>query len=430
MDGAMMKMSTEIADSSELYAKLQKDDLVGVYVTCLDIKGLNEINNVYGREVGNKLLQQIVNTLKEFEEKGSFRFYFVEGNHFALLMKGLAQEDAIEISNHVYKRFDDFWRIGESEKAERVFCRVNMGIMHLVELPSSYLEFLDLLERVEYFSTKEDRLIYYDEQKNQDYEKVMKRRIALRESILNDMKGFSLMYQPLMEVQSNRWIALEALCRWDDPELGSVKPDIFIPEAEELGLIHLLGNWIFETAISQIKKWKLDELNLFTLFINLSSVQLKDYDMLDKLSVLLEEYQFPPYKLVLDITGTPGFQFDRRIINYLQEIQMKGITLALEDFEVGRAAFSNIRNLPVYMVKTDRDFIKNLDSDVFIQQTLRLMVDYAHSTGLLVIAEGVETEEQRRIVTEKGANLIQGFYCSRPLTVAQLECELDRFYFK
>jgi EAL domain-containing protein (putative c-di-GMP-specific phosphodiesterase class I) len=281
---------------------------------------------------------------------------------------------------------------------------------------------------VEYFSTQEDRLIYYDTQKNQDYESVMKRRLAIRESILNDMKGFSLVYQPIMDVQSNRWIALEALCRWEDPDLGIVKPEVFIPEAEKLGLIHLLGNWIFETAISQIKKWKLDELTLFTLFINLSSVQLKDYDMLDKLSVVLEEHQFPPYKLVLDITGTPGFQFDRRILNYLQEIQMKGITLALEDFEVGRAAFSNIRNLPVYMVKTDRDFIKNLDSDIFIQQTLRLMVDYAHATGLLVVAEGVETEEQRRIVTEKGANLIQGFYCSRPLTVQQMDEEVHRFY--
>jgi EAL domain-containing protein (putative c-di-GMP-specific phosphodiesterase class I)/GGDEF domain-containing protein len=426
--GAMMKMNTGIADSFELYAQLQKDDLKDVYVTCLDIRGISEINNVYGREVSNKLLEKIVYTLQQFEERGDYRFYFVEGNHFALLMKGLAQEDAIEISNHVFKRFDDFWSIGESDKAERVFCRVNMGITHLTQLPSTYLEFLDLLERVEYFSKKDDRLIYYDEQKNQDYELVMKRRIALRESILNDMKGFYLVYQPLMEVQSNKWIALEALCRWEDPELGNIKPEIFIPEAETLGLIHLLGNWIFETAIRQIKRWKMDELPLFTLFINLSSVQLKDYDMLDKLSVLLEKYQFPPYKLVLDITGTPGFQFDRKILNYLQEIQMKGITLALEDFEVGRAAFSNIRDLPVYMVKTDRDFIKNLDSDVFVQQTLRLMVDYAHSTGLLVIAEGVETEEQRRIVTEKGANLIQGFYCSRPLTVAQLECEMERFY--
>jgi EAL domain-containing protein (putative c-di-GMP-specific phosphodiesterase class I)/GGDEF domain-containing protein len=426
--GAIMKMCTEMADSSELYKVLQEDDLQDVYVTCLDIKGLSEINNVYGREVGNKLLQQIIAALKQYEQDGLFRFFFVEGNHFALLMKGLAQEDAIEISNQVYKRFDDFWSIGQSDKAERVFCRVNMGIMHMVDFPPSYLEFLDLLERVEYFSTQEDRLIYYDTQKNQDYEGVMKRRLAIRESILNDMKGFSLVYQPIMDVHSNRWVGLEALCRWEDPVLGIEKPEVFIPEAEKLGLIHLLGNWIFETAISQIKKWKLDELTLFTLFINLSSVQLKDYDMLDKLSVVLEEHQFPPYKLVLDITGTPGFQFDRRILNYLQEIQMKGITLALEDFEVGRAAFSNIRNLPVYMVKTDRDFIKNLDSDVFIQQTLRLMVDYAHATGLLVVAEGVETEEQRRIVTEKGANLIQGFYCSRPLTVHQMDEEIQRFY--
>jgi EAL domain-containing protein (putative c-di-GMP-specific phosphodiesterase class I)/GGDEF domain-containing protein len=426
--GAIMKMCTEMPDSSELYRVLQEDDLQDVYVTCLDIKGLSEINNVYGREVGNKLLQQIIAALKQYEQDGLFRFFFVEGNHFALLMKGLAQEDAIEISNLVYKRFDNFWRIGQSEKAERVFCRVNMGIMHMVDFPPNYLEFLDLLERVEYFSTQEDRLIYYDTQKNQDYESVMKRRLAIRESILNEMKGFSLVYQPIMDVQSNRWIGLEALCRWEDPVLGIVKPEVFIPEAEKLGLIHLLGNWIFETAISQIKKWKLDELTLFTLFINLSSVQLKDYDMLDKLSVVLEEHQFPPYKLVLDITGTPGFQFDRRILNYLQEIQMKGITLALEDFEVGRAAFSNIRNLPVYMVKTDRDFIKNLDSDVFIQQTLRLMVDYAHATGLLVVAEGVETEEQRRIVTEKGANLIQGFYCSRPLTVQQMDEEIHRFH--
>jgi EAL domain-containing protein (putative c-di-GMP-specific phosphodiesterase class I)/GGDEF domain-containing protein len=426
--GAIMKMSIEMADSSELYAQLQEGDLQDTYVTCLDIKGLSEIHNVYGREVGYKLMQQIIAALRQYEEDGVFRFYAVEGNRFALLIKGMAQEDAIEVSNQVYKRFDDFWSIGSSEKAERVFCRVNMGIMPITELPKTYLDFLDLLERVEYFSAQEDRLIYYDTQNNQDYENVMKRRLTLKECILNDMKNFSIMYQPIMDIQSNRWVGLEALCRWEDPELGQIQPEVFIPEAESLGLIHLLGNWIFETAIRQIKEWKLDDLNLFTLFINLSSVQLKDYDMLDKLSVLLDEYEYPPYKLVLDITGTTGFQFDRRILNYLQEIQMKGITLALEDFEVGRSAFSNIRNLPVYMVKTDRDFIKNLDSDIFIQQTLRLMVDYAHATGLLVVAEGVETEEQRRIVTEKGANLIQGFYCSRPLTVSQMEEELHRFY--
>jgi EAL domain-containing protein (putative c-di-GMP-specific phosphodiesterase class I) len=422
-----MKMCAEIADSSSLYAELQKLNRDDIYVTCLDIKGLDEINNVYGRDVGNKLLVQIVNWLQQLQDEGRFRFFFVEGNHFALMIQGLPQEDAINISNRVYKRFDDFWYIDDSHQGPKVFCRVNMGIMHIENFLLTYLEFLDILERVEYFSAQDDRLIFYDAQKNQEYENSMKRKLSLKECILNDMKGFSLVYQPLVDVQSGDWIGLEALCRWESPEIGIVKPEVFIHEAEYLGLIHLLGNWIFETAISQIKNWKLDQLPLFTLFVNLSPVQLKDYDMLDKLIFLLDKYLFPPYKLVLDITGTPGFQFDNRILNYLQEIQMKGITLALEDFEVGRAAFSNIRNLPVYMVKTDREFIKGLETDVFIQQTLRLMVEYAHATGLIVVAEGVETEEQKRIVTEKGANLIQGFYCSRPLTSSQLETMLDRF---
>ncbi|MDR0948037.1 MAG: GGDEF domain-containing phosphodiesterase [Lachnospiraceae bacterium] len=417
----------DIPNSLKLYKDLGQK-LSTSFLSFMHIKGLGEIHNVYGREAGNRLLYQIVVWLRQHEKKLNFSLYSIKEKHFALLFHGIPQEDAIEYTNQIFKRFDAFWEIDRNNQAEKIYCRAAMGIAPIEIPPDSHMDLLDLIERIEYFANKESRLIFYDAAKTLQYETRIKFKHALKESILNDMQGFHLVFQPLVDADNSKWMGLEALCRWESPEVGEVEPSIFIEEAEKMGLIHLLGNWIFEQAISQVKQWKLDKLDLFFLFLNLSTVQLRDYDMLDKLMVVLNSYDFPPYKLVLDIKGTPGFQYDEKITDFLQQIQMNGITLSLEDFEVGRAAFSNIRNLPVYVVKTDREFINGLETDLFTQRTLQLMVEYAHATGLIVVAEGVETEEQLRIVSEKGANLIQGFWCCRPLSKPEVEDRLYMFH--
>ncbi|MDR0964103.1 MAG: EAL domain-containing protein [Clostridium sp.] len=451
-----------IPNSLKLYKDIcdQKDS--AFYLTCMDIRGMNEIHNVYGREAETKLLYQTVLWLQEHEKKYNYRLYHVKNHHYTLLMRAIRQdgavestectspssvvdhdeadassglilramdqEDAIESSNQVFMRFNDYWEIERVEHTEKIFCRVSMGTVYLHTSPETHLDLLDIIERIEFFAKKENRLIFYDRQKNDEYEYTMKLRHSLKECVLNNMLGFEMLYQPLANTGNLQWVGLEALCRWDSPEIGEVEPEIFIVEAEQMGLIHLLGNWIFEKTISQVKAWKLDEIDLFILFINLSNVQLRDYDMLDKLMVVLDTYEYPPYKLALDIKSAAGCQFDDKMLELLQQIQMNGITLSLEDFEVGRAAFSNIRNLPIYMVKTDRDFISGLEHDYFIQRTLQLMVEYARATGLIVIAEGVETEEQRQIITDKGVNLLQGNCCSKPLGKAQIEDNLYRFH--
>jgi len=415
----------EIPNGVRLTEDLTKIDS-GTFMTCFDVQGLRKINDVYGRDAGDNLLKSIVAWFKQLSDK-NVQIYRIEGDDFAVLIKNSTEEKAMEFAHMMLERFEHAWDVDMSGIRQDMYAGVHVGVIEMAKPVNDQSALLTIVERVLSIARKEGKLIYFDKMKNEEIENHMHLEMRLKYCVLNHLEGFSLNYQPIVKATTGQWVGLEALCRWTDNELGIVPPDIFIREAEQLGLINIISDWVMEEAIRQVKEWKLDELPDFVLDINLSPLQLDDRNLLPKTLDLLNKYDFPRAKLSLEITETAEVSFDEKTIKTLNDIREAGISLSLDDFGSGYATFSTLKNLPVNALKTDRSFVNGIEEDDFLQYTTRIMFDFAHAAGMSTIAEGVETEIQREIMARNGVNMIQGYYFSRPLPKEELAKKLGSF---
>lgn len=414
-----------IPNAAKLDLDLTQDFCDDTYLICFDIKGLKEINNVYSRSIGDRLLQNVVNWVMDFS-KDRYTLYRVSGDDFAIRIKNADVHTVMELASELFTRFEVAWRIPMDGIEQKIYTGVHMGVIKIKDTPDSYETLIDLFEKVIASARNCTRPVLFDEKRDEQYLEHTRLIVSLKSAVLNNMKGFSLNYQPVVNARTGKWVSVEVLCRWNSPELGFVPPDVFIEEAEQIGIIDSIGDWVFKEAISQVKAWELDKLPDFSMSINLSPLQLRDKDLLRKLLALLKEYDYPREKLTLEITETAQVPFDETTLTLLHEIRDAGISLSLDDFGTGYATFSNLHKLPVSVLKTDRSFITGIEEDEYLQHTMRIMVDFAHSAGLTVTAEGVETEEQLALLRDH-VNSIQGYYFSRPLTKEMLGEKLDRF---
>lgn len=416
----------DIHNGPKLYEDLQSSAADNTYLICFDIEGMRKINDRYGREAGDLLLRQITDWLLP-QENSDFNIYCTNGGNFVCLITNSSEQQAIKIAQSMYDRFNEAWTIALDDIQQKIYVGVHMGVINAPVAFESQSSLLNTIERVLSTARRDDELILFDEAMNEEFKRHLQFEISLKNCIFNDMQGFSLNYQPIVDVSSGNWHGLEALCRWNAPDFGPVAPDIFIHEVERIGLINTLSNWVFEEAISQVKKWGLDKKPDFILDVNLSPFQLKDRELLDKVVHLLEKYDYPANKLSMEITESAEISFDEKTLSLLDQIRSQGISLSLDDFGIGYATFATLKNLPVSYLKTDRSFAIGIENDVFLQHIIRIMVDLAHAAGILVIAEGVETELQRQIMQYSGVNYIQGYFYSRPLPAEELSQQLDNF---
>lgn len=396
------------------------------YLVCFDIQGLRKINDVYGRDAGDHLLHSIVDWIKTLSDEG-IELYRIEGGGFVLSAQTNSEEQVMALAKRIAGRFETAWVVDMEGIRQKIYTGAHIGVIKAPETLGTLSDFLNLFERVISFARKESDLILFDEKMNKDLEAHIQFEIELKSCVLNDMQGFYLNYQPIVDINENRWVGLEALCRWEGPTQGLVSPVVFIAEAERLGLIDILSGWVMNEAIRQAKEWKLDEVPGFVLDINLSPIQLRDRELTSKVQAILEKYDFPAQCISLEITETSEVHFEDMTMTTLEELKSLGVSLSLDDFGSGYATFSNLNNLPIDCLKTDRSFVIGIEHDDFLQQTVRSLIELARAAGLTTIAEGVETEEQLRIMEENGISKVQGYYYSKPLSVEVLSGMLDRF---
>lgn len=414
-----------IPNGVKLFEDLKSTSDTG-YLICLDVQGLRKINDVYGRESGDKLLQGIVTWFQSLPIK-ELQLYCVEGDDFVIFLPNRSKEEAMTLAADLHERFELPWNIELNDITRSIYVGAHVGVLDSNRPFESHSTLLNIIQRALGFARKEDGIIFFDEEKNSTLAQQIKLEIELKSCILNNMEGFSLNYQPLVDVVSGKWAGLEALCRWTSPKLGFVPPDVFIGAAEQLGLISILSDWVLEEAISQVKKWGLHELPSFTLDVNLSPLQLRDKELVDRVVETIKKYEYPPEKLSLEITESAEIHFNEGALDLLKKLRSHGISLALDDFGSGYASLSNLNKIPVTSVKIDRSLVTDIEKDPFLQQTVRSVVDLAQVSKLITVAEGVETEGQRKFVTSLGVSQIQGFYFSMPLSEEALTPQIGNF---
>ena len=217
-----------------------------------------------------------------------------------------------------------------------------------------------------------------------------------------------------------RFLGVEALLRWRHPERGWIPPDQFIPVAEESGLIMAVGEWVLRTACSQGTTWQQAELPLMRLAVNVSARQFNE-QLPALVKQVLQESELEAQYLELEITESHLMSDIDKGIQILRELKALGVVLSLDDFGTGYSSLAQLKHLPLDMLKIDRSFITdvaNSERDAAIAKTI---IQFAHSLNMLVIAEGVETLEQKQFLEEHGCDVIQGYWLGRPLPPAELE---------
>lgn len=396
------------------------------YLLFLDIKALKDINTVYGRDTGDGLLKTIANWLCTSVGEG-ICVYRIAGDNFAILYQDTCIEEIEVFAETVFSRFESPWIVDMDGVMQRVYTSAQLGITKLKTPVDANFSVLNLAEKVLLFAKNGNESIVFSEEMDRKYQEHSQLSVNLKACVLNHMEGFFIHYQPVVDAQTCQWIGLEALCRWVSPDGKSVPPDIFIDEAEKIGIVSLIDSWVLKQSVFQIKGLGLDKVSNFTLAVNLSPTQLRDKELATFVLEVLEEYDFPVDKLSLEITETAEINFNDLTYSLLAKLQNAGIRLSLDDFGTGYATFSNLQNLPFNTLKTDRSFINGIEDNLTLQQTMGIMMQFAHLAGLDVTVEGVETAEQYDIIKNNGANHIQGFYFSRPLPLEDISNNLHMF---
>lgn len=257
-------------------------------------------------------------------------------------------------------------------------------------------------------------------------------RLQLEESMRTALKEqqFELHYQPQVDLHTNRVTKAEALIRWTHPEHGFVSPGDFIPIAEESGLIIEMGDWILETACKQAKQWVDAGLTNCKVSVNVSSVQFKQSALIEKVKAALDKSGLPPQLLELELTESAVMSDVEDNIDRLAEFQQMGITVAIDDFGTGYSSLSYLKRFPIDTLKIDRSFIDELassENDVAIVKAIMLLAD---TMQLKVVAEGIETLEQLKILNQFGCQYIQGYFFSKPLPYEQFVSFAEREFYQ
>jgi predicted signal transduction protein with EAL and GGDEF domain/FixJ family two-component response regulator len=246
-------------------------------------------------------------------------------------------------------------------------------------------------------------------------------RIELESSLRNALEKneFHLLYQPQIALTSRRTASVEALIRWQHPTRGLIPPLEFIPLAEETGLIERIGEWVLRTAISDVKEWVSAGSNV-TVAVNLSPVQFADPNLAEHILSMLADADLPPAHLEIEVTESTLMENSSSIRETLRTLRHHGVHIALDDFGTGYSSLAYLTRMPISRIKVDRCFVNDLMNDVESVAIVRAVLAMAHSLGMEVTAEGVETEDQAALLESMACDAQQGFYYSKPVPAADI----------
>jgi EAL domain-containing protein (putative c-di-GMP-specific phosphodiesterase class I) len=246
----------------------------------------------------------------------------------------------------------------------------------------------------------------------------------LRQAIKKDQ--FQLYYQP--QVNMDRLTGVEALIRWRHPSRGLVVPDEFIPMAEETGLILALGEWVLNTACTQIAAWKgQKQQHNFGVSVNISALQFRQPEFVEQVLKALKRSGSNPRNLKLELTESILAENIDEVVAKMAELKSHGLRFSLDDFGTGYSSLSYLKRLPLDELKIDRSFVSDMLVNATSRAIAQSVISMGHAMGLSVIAEGVETEEQRNFLADLGCHSFQGYLYSHPLPVDEFQKYLKKF---
>jgi len=382
----------------------------------MDLDNFKVINDTQGHEVGDQILKVAAQTMKNCVRETD-TLARLGGDEFVLLVDDI--DDEVELRHVADKILSAF----ESpvEINDRLYTlTTSIGISVYPNDGDSADMLLQTSDTAMYEAKAQGRntYVYYKPELTTLVHERVKLESELRTAIIN--KDLVVYYQPIYSMGKNEIVAVEALVRWQHAEKGLIPPDDFIYLAEETGLINDLGKYVVKTACQQCLRWWLDDLKEFTLSVNISAKQV-EVGYSNVLIEALKEINFPFSNLELEVTESLVMQSSKTVLAELEKIREVGINISMDDFGIGHSSLSQLKTLPIVKLKIDKSFVLNIPDDQDDMVIAKTIIAMGHSLGLVVVAEGVETEEQKQFLQSEKCDLLQGYYFSRPVPADEFE---------
>jgi diguanylate cyclase (GGDEF)-like protein/PAS domain S-box-containing protein len=391
-----------------------------VAVLFLDLDRFKLINDSLGHNVGDAMLREVAGRLLKLVRRDD-TVARLGGDEFTVVMESLADAgDAAILAEKLIHALIDPFPCGGHD----LFIGVSIGISVFPQDGGTVEKLLSNADSAMYRAKEEGRNVfrfYTEEMTVRAFEHVVL-ETQLRRAI--EQNELVLHYQPQLDLIGGRVVGVEALVRWQHPELGLVSPSRFIPIAEETGLIELLGDWVLRSACRQMRAWLDAGLPFKLVAVNLAARQFKHPDLPARMARLLEETGLAPEWLELEITEGALMNPNEGALERLHELKRLGVRLAIDDFGTGYSSLAYLKCFPIDKLKIDQSFVREIPdgrADMEIAATIMAM---ARNLGLVVLAEGVETRPQLNFLRGNGCDQAQGYLFSPPLTVAAMEAWL------
>ncbi len=403
------------------YAKRQGQQMAALFV---DLDGFKPINDSLGHAVGDTLLKDVAMRLRRCVRE-SDTIARLGGDEFLVLLPVVQRYmDIIKVADGLLDTISEPFELEHRE----ICISASIGIAIFPTDSDSAQDLIRDADIAMYAAKKKQRGSYqfFSESLNKQVQERVELEAWLRQALKRD--EFHLCYQPQVDMRSGRLVGVEALLRWDSPEHGSIPPDRFVPVAEESGLIIALGEWVLRHACAQMKQWLDAGIPLQCMSVNLAGPQIQHSNLVPLVRSALTESGLDGSRLELEITENFIMREAESTLQVLAALQAMGVGLAIDDFGTGRSSLSYIKRLPVNRLKIDREFVRDIprnSNDIVITQAI---IALGRALQLEVVAEGVETEEQRQFLLAADCAIAQGFLFDRPLLPQELEARIGHAY--
>ncbi|MBF0152315.1 MAG: EAL domain-containing protein [Magnetococcales bacterium] len=403
-------------------AKREPEAMIAVFL--LDLDRFKVVNDTMGHDVGDRLLVEVAQRLSACIPPHA-TLARVGGDEFGVILPHPeSTNDAAALARDILARLSELYKMDSMEFF--LGCSIGIGIY---PLDGEDVKTLTKNTDAAMSHAKEQGRNNWQFYRN-EFNTASLARMLLENSLRNALERdqFLLYYQPQVDLQHMRLVGVEALIRWNHPEKGMVSPGEFIPLAEATGLIVPMGRWALLTACRQAKVWQDAGYPPLRMGVNLSGIQFKLPGFTEQVLAIIQEVGLDPRHVELELTESIAMGDVAESLAKLQTLSRSHIRLAIDDFGTGFSSFGYLKKFPINTLKIDQSFVRTCNSSPEDAAIIRAFIGIAHSFGLRVIAEGVETEEQLAFLRTEQCDEIQGYYFSRPLPASAFQLFMDSWF--
>ncbi|HRD49637.1 MAG: EAL domain-containing protein [Candidatus Competibacter sp.] len=407
---------------AELALALAARHRTGLAVLFLDLDHFKDVNDSLGHAEGDALLIQVAARLQEMTRETD-TVCRLGGDEFVLLLPDADQESALQVADKVLTALRQPFPLAGHHL--RVTASIGIALY-----PHDGQNVNDLLKNADaaLYQAKQDgrntRVFYAREMNVATFERLVLESELRKAIAAGQLRAY---YQIKVRLSDGQSVGAEALVRWLHPDHGLIPPGRFVPLAEASDLIVELGDWMLAEICGQLAKWRDAGLPPRTIAVNLAARHFRDAGLAARIQSLLAAYQLPPQALELELTESSLLEAGPQTAETLLALERLGVGLAIDDFGTGYSSLSYLKRLPITALKIDQSFVRDLVTDPDDRILAATIVALGHSLGLKVVAEGVETDEQRRILLSQGCDLAQGYFFGQPVPAEEFGAGPQRF---